>query len=51
VHAYGNGLPGEVRVTAGVRDRHIWVSVEDDGCGHLTPSTRSGLGQGLRLIQ
>ena len=51
VHAYGGGHSGEVRVAAGVRDGHIWISVEDDGCGHVTPSTRPGLGYGLRVIQ
>ena len=52
VHAYGGGgHSGKVRVAAGVRDGHIWISVEDDGCGHVTPSTRPGLGYGLRVIQ
>ena len=49
-HAYRDGQPGEVRVAAAVHDGHISVSVEDDGCGHLLPSSRPGLGFGLRVI-
>ena len=49
-HAYRDGRSGEVRIAAAVHDGRISVSVEDDGCGHLVPSPRPGLGFGLRVI-
>ncbi len=49
-HAYRDEYPGEVRVAADANDGHIVIVVEDDGCGHQTPSPQPGLGYGLRVI-
>lgn len=49
-HAYREGTPGDVSVTAGVAEGELWVLVADDGCGYRTAAQNPGLGCGLALI-
>ncbi len=49
-HAYPGGR-GDVILTAWVEDGRLVVAVADAGVGFRRPSTKRGLGLGLRLIQ
>jgi len=49
IHAYpGDG--GSVRVSAAVHADELTITVTDDGCGYLKPTTRASLGVGLSVI-
>lgn len=50
VHAYRDGEPGRVQVTAAVASGELWVLVGDDGRGLHAWNDSAGLGIGLSLI-
>ena len=50
LHAYRDGRPGGVRVTAEHDGEHVVLTVTDDGCGMSPRSDSPGLGLGLPLI-
>ncbi|MEA2346765.1 MAG: hypothetical protein QOG62_552 [Thermoleophilaceae bacterium] len=51
VHAFPDGLPGEVVVRASGPGRQFKVEVIDDGAGVRPGATSPGLGLGLPLIE
>ena len=50
IHAYRDGPPGTIDVTATVSDGHLEVLVRDDGVGMRPRPDSPGLGLGLPLI-
>jgi serine/threonine-protein kinase RsbW len=50
VHAYRDGEPGRLHVTAAVASDELWVLVGDDGRGLHAWNDSRGLGIGLSLI-
>jgi serine/threonine-protein kinase RsbW len=50
LHAYPH-TPGDLSVTAWVENGQLTIVIADDGIGLTGPSTRSGLGLGLRLMR
>jgi serine/threonine-protein kinase RsbW len=51
VHAYRDtAAPGPLLVVAAVRDRALFVTVADEGCGMIPRPDSPGLGLGLGLI-
>jgi serine/threonine-protein kinase RsbW len=50
VHAYRDGQPGRLHVTAAVTSGELWVLIGDDGRGMHASNDSCGLGIGLSLI-
>jgi len=50
VHAYRNGKPGRIHITAAVAPGELWVLIGDDGRGMHAWNDSEGLGIGLSLI-
>jgi serine/threonine-protein kinase RsbW len=50
VHAYRNGAPGRLHLTAAVAPGELWVLIGDDGRGMHAWNDSEGLGIGLSLI-
>ena len=51
VHAYGEGPPGSIALTAVVAGRQLTVLVADDGCGMGAAAQSTGLGLGLGILE
>jgi stage II sporulation protein AB (anti-sigma F factor) len=50
VHAYRDGPPGRLHVTAAVTSGELWILIGDDGRGMHAWNDSHGLGIGLSLI-